>query len=70
MLLFQGGEPVPLRLLVVGAVAAAIALFAVRNSNEIAWDELRPTPALALGAITFVALLYINRSTQFLYFQF
>jgi alginate O-acetyltransferase complex protein AlgI len=61
---------VPMRLIVFGGVAALIALFASRNSNQIDWNDLQPAPAMALGLATFVALLYLNSSTQFLYFQF
>jgi alginate O-acetyltransferase complex protein AlgI len=61
---------VPWRLLVLGVAATAIALFVRRNSNEINWEALGTTPATALGLATCMALLYLNASTVFLYFQF
>jgi alginate O-acetyltransferase complex protein AlgI len=61
---------VPWRLVVLSGAAIAIALFVRRNSNEIAWGRLGPRAALALGLATFATLLYVNASTQFLYFQF
>jgi D-alanyl-lipoteichoic acid acyltransferase DltB (MBOAT superfamily) len=70
MFAFNFHADVPLRLLVVGGGAALVALFVKRNANAIDWDELGPAPAFAMGFATFVALLYLNRSAQFLYFQF
>ena len=61
---------VPSRVLLMGSVAAVLALFVSRNSNLIDWDDLGRVPAVSLGLVAFVALLYINNSTQFLYFQF
>jgi alginate O-acetyltransferase complex protein AlgI len=70
MFAFAFRPDVPLRLLVVGGGAALVALFVTRNSNVIDWEDLGPAPAFAMGLATFVALLYLNRSAQFLYFQF
>ena len=61
---------VPLRVLLVGGAAVAMALFVSKNSNEIDWEAVRPNTAVALGLVTFVALLYVNHSSRFLYFQF
>jgi alginate O-acetyltransferase complex protein AlgI len=61
---------VPWRLVLLGGAAVALALFVRKSSNDIAWGRLGPATALALGLATFVTLLYINASTQFLYFQF
>jgi alginate O-acetyltransferase complex protein AlgI len=61
---------VPWRLLVVGGAATAIALFMRENSNKIYWQTLGRTAAISLGLATSMALLYINASTRFLYFQF
>ncbi|MGH7388536.1 MAG: MBOAT family O-acyltransferase [Candidatus Rokuibacteriota bacterium] len=63
--------PFPDRLLAVTAVAAAIAFLPPSwNSNHIRWGLLRPAPAVALGVLVFLALMYVNTSTTFLYFQF
>ena len=61
---------VPWRLLVLAGATALFAVFIRRNSNEIEWGRLGPVTAVALGLATFVGLLYVNASTQFLYFQF
>ena len=70
MFAFDLHPDVPMRLLVVAGVAAAVALFVRRNSNRNDWDTLGPVPAFGLGIAAFVALMYVNSSTQFLYFQF
>jgi alginate O-acetyltransferase complex protein AlgI len=70
MFAFDFRADVPLRLLVVGGGATLVALFITQNANVIDWDDLGPAPAFAMGLATFVALLYLNRSAQFLYFQF
>jgi alginate O-acetyltransferase complex protein AlgI len=61
---------IPLRVVAITAATAALALFVRKNTNEIDWDRLQPASALSLGLVTYVALLYVNHSTQFLYFQF
>jgi alginate O-acetyltransferase complex protein AlgI len=60
----------PWRFLVVGGAATAVALGMRQNSNEINWQMLKPMTATALGLATSMALLYLNGSTRFLYFQF
>jgi alginate O-acetyltransferase complex protein AlgI len=65
---FAGG--MPLRLTAYAAVAAIIAVGIRKNSNWIAWDRLGPHTAVILGLAACAALLYMNASTQFIYFQF
>jgi hypothetical protein len=70
MFAFNYTADLPWRLLVVGGAATAVALGRRRNSNEINWQRLTPMTATALGLATSMALLYLNASTRFLYFQF
>jgi alginate O-acetyltransferase complex protein AlgI len=60
----------PLRLTAYVAIAATMAVGIRRNSNTIAWDRLGPRTAFILGLASCAALLYMNASTQFIYFQF
>ncbi|HJZ75517.1 MAG TPA: MBOAT family O-acyltransferase [Vicinamibacterales bacterium] len=65
---FSGAVPWRLPVLLIGGTVLAI--FVRQSSNDIEWGRLGPIAAVALGVAAFVTLLYINASTQFLYFQF
>lgn len=66
----EGGDPSTLAKLAALALVSLVIAMAFKNAYEHDLDALRPRTAAVLGGVTAIAVVMMNFSSKFLYFQF